>query len=463
MRRRLHRDDTARGADSAPPFERKGRLFWRIYRHGALVLVSTALLLGALAWIFREQSPWARTPERLAASLERELSADRADPTRLGKRLEDFAYLLHLDIAVYHRDGHLVATSGAPPEPLSAAEAQTLDGPVRAGLGPLYAAPLGPDAYLITRWRGHEKGVVIPWVFGALLLLLAVVSWPLARKIARPLERIAATARALGAGDLDARTGLRGRGEVAGLARAIDEMAERLARLRAHEKSLMANVSHELRTPLARIRVGLEWAEEEGALPAPLAGLGIDLAELESLVEDILAAARLDLEEGGFVLRPQSVRVAHLIATAADAFARRHPHTPLSHQLPPESAVDSDTSPDAPAAGELACDPRLIGRVLINLLDNAARHGAGTVELAVERADSAWCFSVLDRGPGVAAADLARLFDAFFRTDQSRTKATGGTGLGLTLCKRIVEAHGGTLTAEPREGGGMRFQFRLPA
>lgn len=438
---------------TCPP--RRGRLFWRIYRHGVVVLLCTVLLLGSIAWLFRAQSPWIRTPERIAASLEQELSGDRAHPARLAARLEHFAYLLHMDMAVYSRAGAPIASVGAdPPAALPIDEAQALTGPIRVGFGPSHAAPLGPDAYLMTRWRGGDQHRLFPWAIAAILCLLALLSWPLARKIARPLERIAATARALGDGDLEARTGVTGRGEVAELAATIDEMATRLARLRTHERSLLANVSHELRTPLARIRVGLEWAEEDGILPPPLAGLGTDLAELESLVEDILAASRLDLEEGGFVLRPRTVSLEELVQTATDRFTRQHPTIPLTVRTTP---------------GELACDPRLIGRVLINLLDNAARHGQGPIELEAHAADPAVPsdphtarFAILDRGPGVQPADLPRLFDAFFRADHSRTRATGGTGLGLTLCKRIVEAHRGQLVASLREGGGMRFEFWIP-
>lgn len=425
------------------------RVFWRFYGHGALVLVSTTLLLGGVAWLFREQSPWARTPERLAAALERELGGDLADPGRLQSRLADFADLMNMDVAVYRHDGALLGRVGdEPPSPLPEEEARALLRPEAIGFRHVFGAPLGPRAYLLSRWRGHPQGPVFPWVVGGVLGLLALLSWPAARRAARPLERIAATARALGEGDMAARTGIRRRDDIGHLASTIDEMADRIARARAREQGLLADVSHELRTPLARIRVGLEWAEEEGTLPPPLAGLGEDVAELDALIEDILAAARLDLEEGGFVLRPAALDVPALVGEAEARFRRRHPGRSLAVEAAP---------------GAVAGDARLLGRVLGNLLDNGVRHGGGDLTLTARPERGAWHFAVLDRGPGVAPDDLPRLFDAFFRADASRARATGGTGLGLTLCRRIVEAHGGRVDARPRPGGGLEVGFTLPA
>ncbi|MEZ4470242.1 MAG: HAMP domain-containing sensor histidine kinase [bacterium] len=425
-----------------------GRLFWRFYRHGALVLLATTLLLSGVAWYFREQSPFARSPERLAAALQRELGGDLADPARLESRLADFADLMNMDVAVYRRDGRPLGRVGVdPPEALAADDAAALQQPQAVGFGHVYGAPLGPEAYLVSRWRGHPKGPIFPWAVGGVLGLLALLSWPAARRAARPLEGIAATVRALGEGDWSARTGLSRPDEIGYLARTIDEMAERIAHARAREQALLADVSHELRTPLARIRVGLEWAEEEGALPPPLAGLGQDVAELEALIEDILAAARLDQEEGGFVLRPAALAVETVVEEARGRFARRHPEATL--------AIEAQ-------AGTVAGDARLLGRVLANLLDNGVRHGGGELLLRATPAEAGWRFAVLDRGPGVDEADLPRLFDAFFRADASRARATGGTGLGLTLCRRIVDAHGGRVEARPRPGGGLEIGFTLP-
>jgi len=132
------------------------------------------------------------------------------------------------------------------------------------------------------------------------LVALALGSIPLARSIASPIERITDAARRLGAGDLSARAGVRGRGEVGELGRTFDETAARLERLVRTEQELLANVSHELRTPMARIRVALELAAEGDLEKARthLAGIEADLGELDRLVEDVLAAARLDLAAG---------------------------------------------------------------------------------------------------------------------------------------------------------------------
>jgi signal transduction histidine kinase len=274
------------------------------------------------------------------------------------------------------------------------------------------------------------------------------------------LERVTHTARALGEGDLSARTGLTRSDEVGDLARAIDDMAARLERLVANEKELLANVSHELRTPLARIRVALELAEEDAregddGAGRHLEGIAGDLLELEDLVEQVLMTARLDLANGpesAMPMRMASVTVATLVEDAAERFRSRH----QGHRL--ELEVPGD-------AGELEADGRLLKRMLANLLDNAAKYAdadSGAVVVSVESDEEEVTFSVRDHGVGVSAADLPKLFEPFFRTDASRERGTGGVGLGLALCRRIVEAHHGRIEAKLPEGGGLEVRFSLP-
>jgi signal transduction histidine kinase len=288
----------------------------------------------------------------------------------------------------------------------------------------------------------------------AVLLTLAVASFPLARSIASPLERLTESARRLGAGDLGARAGVRARGEVGELAAAFDEMAGRLELLVRGERELLANVSHELRTPLARIRVALALAEE-GDLPRARQALGeisADLAELERLVEDVLAAARLDLGGGGAVpARQAPVEVGALLEEAAARFRARHPGRAIT--------VEGVAAPEA-----LHGDEALLRRLLANLLDNAAKYSEAPapVILAARQEGGSVVLEVRDRGIGVEQADLPRLFTPFFRTDRSRARGTGGVGLGLALVRRIAEAHGGTAEAESAPGAGTAVRVRLP-
>jgi signal transduction histidine kinase len=222
------------------------------------------------------------------------------------------------------------------------------------------------------------------------------------------------------------------------------------------EQELLANVSHEIRTPLARIRVALELAAEGDLDRARryLAEIGADLAELDQLVDDVLAAARLDLAAGGGPAWPVTrapVALVGVLAEAAERFREAHPARLL------EMAVPAALPP-------LDGDASLLRRLFANLLDNAAKYSEAPapVKLAARAVDGAVEIEVRDRGIGIEAADLPRLFTPFFRTDRSRARGTGGVGLGLALAKRIAEAHRGTITVESTPGEGATFRVRLP-
>jgi signal transduction histidine kinase len=443
VRRRRRRRGRARRR-----WARRG-LFWRVYTYGILLLVALAAsfaVANALTW-----GGGGASGERLATYVARTLSPMVERPAELTRALGELHDVFEVDLAVYGSSGRLIARAGEAPPPLD----RRPEKPAwRQGGGrPGFVVPL-QGAYLVGVGQHARAGRNF---FGALFLVLfvlAAVSFPFARGIARPLEKLTATAKAFGGGDLDARTGICRRDEVGTLASAFDEMAERVQRSIASEKELLANVSHELRTPLARIRVALELAEEEPPerLADRLAGIGVDLAELETLIEDVLSAARLDLghEEA---LRPkrEPVDVAAFVAEAASRFGDRHP----------ERSVEV-TRPEEPF--EVDLDPRLMHRLVGNLLDNAAKYADDDpIELAVDVGVGGLTLEVRDRGIGVAEPDLERLFEPFFRTDRSRQRGTGGVGLGLTLCRRVAEAHGGSIRARSRDGGGLVVAVTLPS
>jgi signal transduction histidine kinase len=314
----------------------------------------------------------------------------------------------------------------------------------------------GRAVYALSTHRRPQGDALV--ILAMVLSVVGVASWLTGRSLARPLARIVGAARAFGAGRLDARAGLPRSDEIGEVATAFDEMADRLTALLRAEKELLANVSHELRTPLARIRVALDLAAEGDT--EPLADIAEDLAELERLISDVLTAARLDLGDaagpgsGGIPpLRQESVDVGELVERAAARFRVAHPERPLVVALAPElPAVDGD--------------PVLLRRVLDNLLENAHKYSRGAtddVELRAARAPGEVRLEVRDRGIGIALEDLPHVFRPFFRADRSRTRATGGLGLGLALARRIVEAHHGTIALESELGKGTRAHVRLPA
>jgi signal transduction histidine kinase len=322
--------------------------------------------------------------------------------------------------------------------------------PVRfpTGEGRLVFAPPGPPPPPAFGTR------IVPLV----LIVVAVSSLLLARSLTRPLQKLSSAARAFGSGDLGARVALARSDELGDVSRSFDEMAERVTELLRAEKELIANVSHELRTPLARIRVAMDLATEGDAevAKASLADIAEDLDELERLIADVLTAARLDLGDGSAPagtppLRRERVDVHELLDHAASRFRTAHADRPLDVRLEDDlPSVDGD--------------PVLLRRVVDNLLENAHKYTEQRAEpiALVARADGDVEIEIIDHGVGISAADLPQVFRPFFRADRSRTRATGGLGLGLALTKRIVDAHGGSIELTSAPGLGTRAVVRLP-
>lgn len=382
---------------------------------------------------------------------------------------------LHVRTAVYRWDGALVAgVDSTPPPPLAPPDRDALaregllerfrgDGSRRPGDIAMPVASGGePVGYVVVvpPPPPHPRPPLPPELVLLALVLVSVgvAAVVLGGTLARPLDRLARTAHALGSGDLAARTGIARRDEVGAVARAFDDMADRMSALLRGQTELIANVAHELRTPLARIRVALDLAAEGDAAVAreSLAEIAEDLAELEVLVSDVLATARMDLAgntASGATppLHRASLDVALVVRQATERLRQRHP----------ERRVDVEVAPDLPA---VEGDAVLLRRAVENLLDNARKYSPDDSEIRVRtsRRDDTAVIEVIDRGEGIAQEDLDRLFTPFFRADRSRARATGGVGLGLALSKRIVEAHGGTLTARSAPRAGTTMTIALP-
>jgi signal transduction histidine kinase len=307
----------------------------------------------------------------------------------------------------------------------------------------LWFHPHGVRGVLVARGvHGAPPGLTAPLLvlFGgfAILVIGALIT---ARWIVVPVERLSRAARALGSGDLKARSRLDRDDEIGQLGHRFDEMADRIAGLLITEKELLANVAHELRTPLTRIGVALDLANEGDAeaARASLIEIAVDVSELETIVDDILTAMRFEIAPGKgpaqLPLRRAVVPASEIATAAADRLRTRHAGRPLEVTAPA----------DLPA---VHVDPVLFRRVIDNLLENAHKYtpdAASPIELAVTHEAIEVVFEVRDHGVGISPEDLPRIFTAFFRSERSRSRETGGVGLGLTLARRIVEAHGGTI------------------
>ena len=391
--------------------------------------------------------------------------AELADqPQELNAQLADLKRRVGIDLSVYEVSGKLLGSSGEPPlPPASPEELETLqhDGTLFGrGWGMVIEPSTARSAarYSVLRYRAPEwPASLLMKQLAVALLVLAVASIPLARSVTAPLGKLSTLVRRFGSGDLTARVRSRRRDEIGTLARAFDDMADRIAALRRSEKELLANISHELRTPLARIRLALELVTDGDRDKASsyLTDIGDDLLELEHLLDDVLSAARLDLarDSAGDALPPLQFEVIagrSLLEAASSRFSVRYP----------DRLLKCETSPELPT---LEASP-VLRRVFDNLLDNARKFSEGPIRLSAHASQdgSQLVVEVGDDGVGISPEDQIRIFEPFFRSDRSRTRATGGVGLGLAVVRRIVEAHHGTIEVVSALGVGTRFIVSLP-
>jgi signal transduction histidine kinase len=310
--------------------------------------------------------------------------------------------------------------------------------------------PLG--AVLLSGWVMFHMGddVKILAVTAGSALTALVAALVVARAIADSLDGVRAASADLARGDLEARAPEDGPSEVAELAASFNEMGENLRRLFDSRRELVAWASHDLRTPLANMQAMIEALEDGLGEPAEyLPALREQVRALSRLVDDLFELARIDA--GALTLELHQLPVAPVVSTSlrgVEAEARLR-HVTL--------ASDVDQHLTARFA------PEKVERVLMNLLTNALRHtpSDGAVAVRVEPLADEVRVAVEDSGEGLDAETRARMFEHFWRRDRSR--GSGGTGLGLAIARGLVEAHGGRIWAEDREGGGARVCFTLPA
>jgi two-component system, OmpR family, sensor kinase len=282
------------------------------------------------------------------------------------------------------------------------------------------------------------------WAVAAVLLLLFGTLWGaagrIARRIAWPLAELTRVARALGEGQLSARAEVHGKGEVRELATVMNEMAGRIERQLGDQRELLAGVSHELRTPLSRVRLLLELGRSGAEIPRTLDEVESEVVEMDRLVGELLAGARMDFSA-----------VSRVSLDSRDVAARALERAGLPAALLHVEAHQRN----------FQGDPTLLGRALANLLENATRHAGGVTSLRVTEEPQALVFSVEDAGPGFAPGAPAKLFQPFQRGTGSKEGEEGGLGLGLALVRRIAEVHGGRAFAENRSAGGARVGFTV--
>jgi len=444
------------------------RLFFRFYLYQVILILmgcaATALLWrgviepgkdrqrGAVIWV----GEWALRQTK--------------EPDQLQRELDEMQKRFAVRVTVYRPGGGIVAHTGALLPPI--------DGPTSTRLLKEQAVDLPSGSVVVgsTGEGGRLTGYAIMYirieessraekylrVIVILLVLFALGNVPLVRSIARPILKLSGAARAFGGGDMRARAHLRRRDEIGDLARAFDDMADAVEASRRAEKELLANVSHELRTPLARIRVVHELAAEKFPAVAQryMTEIAEDLGELERLVDDIIRTTRLDLTNarGGDpspALRLGPLPVGQFVEGLVRRFAELHPDRSMV------SKVDYEVS--------IHADRMMLKRAIGNVLENAHAYSLAGAPISVFVVHDAEAkiveIRITDRGPGIAADDLPHVSTPFFRADRSRSRNTGGIGLGLSLTRRIIEAHRGSLRirSSPDEGTTVTMSLPVPS
>lgn len=436
-------------AAPARPLPRRNRLVFRVYAFAVALSIAVTVALLVLPRYTRGARYLEPQAALLQYNVERWSLKDAAALLEIMSRLEP---RLRGKLSLYDTRGNLVHTNVHPPLAVPSRDEQHTLGHEKWALSTGRIITRSDDGSLLAVYHpnrpGFPWGYVLPMAVGLLILVGAASIW-FSRRLAAPLGELSDAARRFGAGDTEARAQLARNDELGDLGRAFDDMAARTAGVIQGQRQLMADVSHELRTPLARIRVALELAAEDPvACQDVLADVGIDLDEIDQLIGDILTTARLDVDHAPLQRRP--AQLTDLAGQAAQRFAARHPGRAL------DTAIASDRS--------LACDPLLLRRAIDNLLDNAAKYSdrSAPVRFAVTPNGRTVAFEIVDRGVGMSPDDLERAFTPFWRADGSRTRTTGGVGLGLALARRIARAHGGDVTLASTPGQGTTARLEVP-
>ena len=277
--------------------------------------------------------------------------------------------------------------------------------------------------------------------------------WLLSRRTLAPLQSLGEVARQLGGGDLSQRARMSGPSEIRELARNFNVMASDLEESERHRRNLTSDIAHELRTPLSNIQGYLEAMRDGLVQPSPetIDTIHDQALHLSRLVEDLRLLSQV--ESGDLELQLTRVNLEDVLQSGVDAVRPRAEAKGVSLTLEVVQFLPI-----------VEMDATRISQAVGNLLENAITHtpGQGSVTVSAGVETDQLEIAVSDTGPGIAPDDLPRLFDRFYRADPSRSRETGGSGLGLTIARRLVEAHGGTIEVRSVVGEGSRFTIRLP-
>ena len=300
-----------------------------------------------------------------------------------------------------------------------------------------------------------------PWAWPVVLLLVLVLGGVLAvavflalREVDSNLRTVESVAVRIARGEMSARVQAGEGTLVTRLASSFNGMAEHIQRLVQVQREMIHAVSHELRTPVARIRFGVQMIEDcqdEAALQRQLDGIDGDIQELDELIDEILTYARL--EQGGPVFSLQETSVTDIVRQVVSE----------QQMVRPELSIEGNIDEVSERWALSDIEPRYLHRAIQNLVGNAGRYAAGKVLVSCHFDEDNCRVDVEDDGPGIPEEDWEKVFTAFARLDDSRTRTSGGYGLGLSIVRRILYWHGGhAFVSRSDTLGGAKFSLVWP-
>jgi two-component system OmpR family sensor kinase len=442
-----------------------GRLFWKIFIGFWIALVVAAVGAGTAVWLQRLERAREAPPD-LAVGPPSRIATDLAAATlrhggvdALRQWMNDVQAKRAVALFAVDEQGHDVLGREVPTTALASARQVVARGD--DGKGARRVAARGGESYLVFvarvpgpwKERGKPPPLIAPWeliVIGLAtsLAFSALLAWYLAR----PIRSLRWAFDAAAAGRLETRVGPlmgRRRDEIADLGRDFDRMAQQLQNLVSSQRRLLHDVSHELRSPLARLQAAIGLARQQPSkLEASLERIEREATRLDSMVGEVLALARL--ESGTAARAKERVDLAYIAASIAED--ARFEAEALGRSL------RFNASGDAPVIG----NADLLHRAVENIVRNAVkftREGT-TVDVRVHTTRTSAILTVTDHGPGIAAGELEKVFDPFYRGEAGT--GTAGFGLGLAIAQRAVDAHGGAIRASNVPGGGLEVEVDLP-
>jgi signal transduction histidine kinase len=320
--------------------------------------------------------------------------------------------------------------------------AQTVDGPEGR-----YTILVGEGSATIVS-TVRNVAIVLALAAPVVIVVSGLATYLLVRRSMRSVDEIRSRVADISTSDLTGRVPVpASRDEIAALAVTMNEMLARIEAGHAAQQRFVGDASHELRSPLTTIISALEVAvAHPEVFDAELAAATLipEAQRMKALIDDLLLLARAD--ERGLTVARDDVDLDDVVATEVDRLRQR---TTLT--------VRSDIPP-----ARMTGDAAALSRAVRNLLDNAARHANSRIDVTVTAESDRLLVDVYDDGSGIPPADRVRVFDRFVRLDPDRSRTAGGTGLGLAIVRKIVAAHGGTVTIGDRDGVGTAVSLQLP-